>query len=236
MTRHVLAFSPSTEVHRRCALHCSRPMNRRDCCCAGRSSASDSKARAGRSTDRTGRRKDEAIAAANHAAAAAYLMTWLDSEPAFSAVSAVAHRVVHGMAHSTPERVTRELLGDLRRIMAFDPEHLPFEIDLIAAIGATASGAASGGVFRHGVPSHHAAGRATPAHSAALSIDWHRALWFPRPLVRISHAGACAPRRSGCQARARDPGASRQRREPRPQCATGAASIPAWVSRPLPEP
>ena len=82
-----------------------------------------------------GTQEGRGIAAANHAAAVAYLMTWLDCEPAFSAVSAVAHRVVHGMAHSTPERVTRELLGDLRRIMAFDPEHLPFEIDLIAAIG-----------------------------------------------------------------------------------------------------
>ncbi|HYJ39850.1 MAG TPA: acetate/propionate family kinase [Steroidobacteraceae bacterium] len=82
-----------------------------------------------------GTQEGRGIVAANHAAAATYLLNWLESEPAFSTVLAVAHRVVHGMAHSTPERVTRELLGDLRRIMAFDPEHLPFEIDLIAAIG-----------------------------------------------------------------------------------------------------
>ncbi len=80
-----------------------------------------------------GTQEGRGIAAVNHAAAVTYLLTWLDSESAFSAVRIVAHRVVHGMAHSTPERVTRELIGDLRRIMAFDPEHLPFEIDLIAA-------------------------------------------------------------------------------------------------------
>ena len=38
------------------------------------------------------------------------------------------------MSHSAPERVTNALLDELRRIMAFDPEHLPFEIELITAI------------------------------------------------------------------------------------------------------
>jgi len=81
-----------------------------------------------------GTQEGRGLSGANHAAALAYLLTWMDSEPAFSAVRAVAHRVVHGMAHSRPELVTRELLADLRSMMAFDPEHLPFEIDLIAAI------------------------------------------------------------------------------------------------------
>jgi acetate kinase len=35
------------------------------------------------------------------------------------------------MAHTAPARVTPELLADLRRMMPFDPEHLPFEIELI---------------------------------------------------------------------------------------------------------
>jgi acetate kinase len=79
---------------------------------------------------------DRTITLANHEEAAAYLLRWLDAEPAFDTVGAVAHRVVHGMAHSAPELVTRELLDDLQRMEAFDPEHLPFEIALIAAIGA----------------------------------------------------------------------------------------------------
>jgi acetate kinase len=78
--------------------------------------------------------EERALAAKDHAEAADYLLNWLDSQPQFATVCAVAHRVVHGMAHSAPERITNELLDELRGIMAFDPEHLPFEIDLIAAI------------------------------------------------------------------------------------------------------
>jgi acetate kinase len=79
--------------------------------------------------------REEMITAANHEAAVAYLLDWLDTQAGFAGVRAAAHRVVHGMTHSAPERVTPELLDHLRRIMAFDPEHLPFEIELIAAIG-----------------------------------------------------------------------------------------------------
>jgi acetate kinase len=61
-------------------------------------------------------------------------MDWLDHYPAFADVTAVGHRVVHGMAHSEPERVTPELLGELRRMTPFDPEHLPREIELIEAM------------------------------------------------------------------------------------------------------
>lgn len=44
---------------------------------------------------------------------------------------AIGHRVVHGMLHTEPERVSPELLQELRQIAAFDPEHLPREIELI---------------------------------------------------------------------------------------------------------
>lgn len=79
--------------------------------------------------------REETITASNHDAAIAYLLDWLDTQAGFAGVRAAAHRVVHGMTHSAPERVTPALLNHLRRIMAFDPEHLPFEIELIAAIG-----------------------------------------------------------------------------------------------------
>src|SRR5258708_1084692 len=44
------------------------------------------------------------------------------------------HRVVHGMQHNQPERVSPSLLTDLRSIASFDPEHLPREIELIEAM------------------------------------------------------------------------------------------------------
>jgi acetate kinase len=73
------------------------------------------------------------IAAADHGMAARFLLDWLDAQPAFVAVKAVGHRVVHGMKHSEPERVTRKLLEELHRITPYDPDHLPREIGLIEA-------------------------------------------------------------------------------------------------------
>ncbi len=71
--------------------------------------------------------------AADHRSAAALLMDWLASQPLFDAIGAVGHRVVHGMQHSNPERVTPELVTELKRITPYDPEHLPREIELIEA-------------------------------------------------------------------------------------------------------
>ena len=75
------------------------------------------------------------IAAANHLKAVDFLLNWLEVQPAFSSVKAVGHRVVHGMKHSEPARITSKLLAELRRITPYDPEHLPREIGLIEAIG-----------------------------------------------------------------------------------------------------
>jgi acetate kinase len=47
---------------------------------------------------------------------------------------AIGHRVVHGMQHSQPERVSPQLLTELRAIAALDPQHLPREIELIEAM------------------------------------------------------------------------------------------------------
>lgn len=51
-----------------------------------------------------------------------------------AAPDAIGHRVVHGMLHSRPERVSPPLLTELRRIASLDPEHLPREIELIEAM------------------------------------------------------------------------------------------------------
>ena len=62
-----------------------------------------------------------------------FLLDWLETQQVFASVAAVGHRVVHGMTHSEPERVTPELLDELRRITPYDPEHLPLEIELMEA-------------------------------------------------------------------------------------------------------
>jgi acetate kinase len=61
----------------------------------------------------------------------------LSAQPRFSEVGAVGHRVVHGMQHSAPERITPDLVAELKRITPFDPEHLPREIELIEGVART---------------------------------------------------------------------------------------------------
>ncbi len=62
------------------------------------------------------------------------LLDWLAEQPEFSSVNAVGHRVVHGMKHTAPERVTPKLLAELERLTPYDPDHLPGEIGLIGEI------------------------------------------------------------------------------------------------------
>jgi acetate kinase len=73
------------------------------------------------------------LAADDHRQAAGVLLDWLEEQPVFASIGAVGHRVVHGMRHSAPERVTPKLLAELRRITPYDPEHLPRELELIEA-------------------------------------------------------------------------------------------------------
>ncbi len=73
------------------------------------------------------------IDAADHRTAVGCLLDWLETQQAFASVKALGHRVVHGMTHSEPERVTPELLDELHRITPSDPDHLPREIELIEA-------------------------------------------------------------------------------------------------------
>ena len=65
--------------------------------------------------------------------AIAQLLDWLGVQSFFSSISAIGHRVVHGMSHSQPQRITPQLLKELQTFSSVDPEHLPFEIELIAA-------------------------------------------------------------------------------------------------------
>tara|TARA_R110002096_G_scaffold152824_16_gene316183 strand:- start:7118 stop:8359 length:1242 start_codon:yes stop_codon:yes gene_type:complete len=71
------------------------------------------------------------IEVADYSDAANFLLDWLAQKRDFSQISAVGHRVVHGMKHTEPEIISQSLLDDLRRYISFDPDHLPGEIDLI---------------------------------------------------------------------------------------------------------
>jgi len=73
------------------------------------------------------------LAAADHRSAAHWLIDWLEAQPDFKSVEALGHRVVHGMQHTAPERVTQALLDELHRLRPYDPDHLPREIELIEA-------------------------------------------------------------------------------------------------------
>ena len=69
--------------------------------------------------------------ASDHSQAANHLIEWLEKQQDFTSVSAIGHRIVHGMKHTEPELVTDDLLNELKKISAFDPDHLPEEIKLI---------------------------------------------------------------------------------------------------------
>jgi acetate kinase len=62
------------------------------------------------------------------------LLDWLESRVPVDRLGGVGHRVVHGMLRTAPERVTEELLHELKGIIPFDPEHLPREIEFIEAV------------------------------------------------------------------------------------------------------
>ena len=61
------------------------------------------------------------------------LIDWLEARPELAAVTAVGHRVVHGLSHTEPARITPGIVDELRRATPYAPDHLPREIELIEA-------------------------------------------------------------------------------------------------------
>ena len=85
-------------------------------------------------------------------------MDWIVERSGRDAFTAVGHRMVHGgPKYTKPQRITAEMIEELHRLSPFDPEHLPAEIELIEAFQRHPT--APGGVLRHRVSPHHAAGR-----------------------------------------------------------------------------
>ena len=54
-----------------------------------------------------------------------FFLDWLEKQDVFKFISAIGHRIVHGMNHTEPELITPKLLNELKKISAIDPEHLP---------------------------------------------------------------------------------------------------------------
>src|SRR5450631_4259896 len=74
------------------------------------------------------------VTAPDHTAAVGALMDWVGERCRTDGLFAVGHRVVHGgPKFSKPQRITAEMVEELRRLSSFDPEHLPEEILLTEA-------------------------------------------------------------------------------------------------------
>lgn len=74
------------------------------------------------------------VAAHNHSAASGLLAEWLTDQIAVSSIAAVGHRIVHGGPdYYETLTATDEVLADLRKLAAFDPEHMPIELKLVTA-------------------------------------------------------------------------------------------------------
>ncbi|MEO6178430.1 MAG: acetate/propionate family kinase [Devosia sp.] len=80
-----------------------------------------------------GQQKDpRPIDAGDHADALSYLFDWLDRTMKDAALVAIGHRIVHGGArYRAHTKVDDELIGELRRIIDYAPEHLPAEVEMM---------------------------------------------------------------------------------------------------------
>jgi len=75
------------------------------------------------------------VVAADHTAAVDVLMDAIMAREEAAALAAVGHRVVHGgPKYGQPQRITAEMVEELRQLGPFDPEHLPEEILLTEAL------------------------------------------------------------------------------------------------------
>lgn len=73
--------------------------------------------------------------APNHAACIEPLLSCLTDRLSHRPLVAIGHRVVHGgPRYRAPQPLTPAVMGELQRLSAYDPEHLPGEIELIKGL------------------------------------------------------------------------------------------------------
>src|SRR5664279_2864060 len=74
------------------------------------------------------------VTAPDHTIAVGALMDWIEERGGRDTLAAVGHRVVHGgPKYYNPERITAEMVTELKRLSPFDPDHMPEEILLTEA-------------------------------------------------------------------------------------------------------
>jgi acetate kinase len=74
------------------------------------------------------------VSASNHTEAVGALMDWIEQRSGRDPLTAVGHRVLQGgPKYYKPQRITAEMVTELKRLSPFDPEHLPEEILLTEA-------------------------------------------------------------------------------------------------------
>ncbi len=78
------------------------------------------------------RSKKYPIAAGNRKAAALSLVSWLKDQKESAEIQAIGHRFVSGgPRYSASEVISAPMLEELQRLSAFDPDHLPAELELV---------------------------------------------------------------------------------------------------------
>ena len=74
------------------------------------------------------------IKAPDHTVAVGVLMDWIEGRIGRDVLTAVGHRVVHGgPIYYKPQRITPEMVTELKQLSPFDPDHMPEEILLTEA-------------------------------------------------------------------------------------------------------
>ena len=74
------------------------------------------------------------IKAPDHTIAVGVLMDWIEERSGRDPLTAVGHRVVHGgPKYYKPQRITAEMVTELKQLSPFDPDHMPEEILLTEA-------------------------------------------------------------------------------------------------------
>ena len=60
----------------------------------------------------TNQKNSVTVSAADHDAAAHFLIDLLEKQDGFVSVKAIGHRIVHSMKHTEPEQITMSFIGD----------------------------------------------------------------------------------------------------------------------------
>jgi acetate kinase len=85
---------------------------------------------------------------ADHSSALDAMLPQLEPYGGLARVAAVGHRIVHGgPLYDRARLMTPEVVAELRRLSALDPDHLPAELAIVEAMSSRASGVAQVACF-----------------------------------------------------------------------------------------